>query len=205
MGSSVAVRLGNSEMGEVRHACAFFSGLEEAYRVLLPFIEEGLTRGDKAIHIISPEDEAEHLQRLAGVGIDPVGSRSTGQLELLHTTDVYLSGDRFDKDRMLETFEAIASTNASSNFPMCRIVCNMEWTGDNRSQHEDVIEIEARVNNVWRRHPDVVICAYDLRTLTGDMLIDIMRTHPMVLIGNSLQQNPFFVEPEQFLRERAGH
>jgi hypothetical protein len=39
------------------------------------------------------------------------------------------------------------------------------------------------------------------------MLMDIIRTHPMV-IGGLLQENPFFVPPETFLRElrerRAG-
>jgi hypothetical protein len=28
-----------------------------------------------------------------------------------------------------------------------------------------------------------------------------MRTHPMVIIGGILQHNPFFVPPEEFLRE----
>jgi hypothetical protein len=32
-------------------------------------------------------------------------------------------------------------------------------------------------------------------------VIDIMRTHPMVIIGGILQQNPFFVPPEEFLQE----
>jgi hypothetical protein len=27
-------------------------------------------------------------------------------------------------------------------------------------------------------------------------VIDIMRTHPMVIIGGILQQNPFFVPPD---------
>jgi hypothetical protein len=28
-----------------------------------------------------------------------------------------------------------------------------------------------------------------------------MRTHPMIIIGGSLQQNPFFVPPEEYLSE----
>ena len=28
-----------------------------------------------------------------------------------------------------------------------------------------------------------------------------MRTHPMIVIGGILQENPFFVPPDQFLRE----
>ncbi len=31
--------------------------------------------------------------------------------------------------------------------------------------------------------------------------MDILRTHPMVIIGGILQENPFFVPPDEFLRE----
>lgn len=31
--------------------------------------------------------------------------------------------------------------------------------------------------------------------------MDILRTHPMVIIGGVLQQNPFFVPPDRFLQE----
>ncbi|MDX6289050.1 MAG: hypothetical protein QOH42_849 [Blastocatellia bacterium] len=30
---------------------------------------------------------------------------------------------------------------------------------------------------------------------------DIMRTHPLVIIGGLLRENPFFVPPDQFLNE----
>ena len=33
------------------------------------------------------------------------------------------------------------------------------------------------------------------------MVLDILRTHPMVIIGGILQENPFFVPPDEFLRE----
>lgn len=31
--------------------------------------------------------------------------------------------------------------------------------------------------------------------------MDIMRTHPMVIIGGILQENPFFVPPDEMLQE----
>ena len=31
--------------------------------------------------------------------------------------------------------------------------------------------------------------------------MDILRTHPMVIIGGTLQKNPFWVPPDEFLRE----
>jgi hypothetical protein len=34
--------------------------------------------------------------------------------------------------------------------------------------------------------------------------MDILRTHPMVIIGGILQENPFFVPPDAMLRELRG-
>jgi hypothetical protein len=42
---------------------------------------------------------------------------------------------------------------------------------------------------------------YDLAKFGGNIVVDIMRTHPMVIIGGVLQENPFFVPPNDFLKE----
>jgi hypothetical protein len=40
-----------------------------------------------------------------------------------------------------------------------------------------------------------------LRQFGAEVVMDIMRTHPMVIIGGILQENPFFVPPDEMLRE----
>jgi archaellum biogenesis ATPase FlaH len=42
----------------------FFNSREEQYRVLVPFVRDGLERGKKIVHTIDPERRAEHLERL---------------------------------------------------------------------------------------------------------------------------------------------
>lgn len=192
--------LGHAHLGEVRHVCAFFSSDEEGYRVLLPFIAEGFACGHKAVHVLPAGREAEHLRRLTAAGIDPAAARATGQLELRDSAETYLLDGAFDPERMLASFEAMASGNAGGDFPLSRIVCHMDWAREHSIDHRDLIAFEARVNHVWRRHDDIVICVYDLGMLSGEMVIDIMRTHPLVLIGDVLQENPFFTPPEEFLR-----
>jgi hypothetical protein len=51
------------------------------------------------------------------------------------------------------------------------------------------------------KYDDPLICAYDLSKFSASMIIDVMRTHPVVLIGGVLQENPFFVPPDQLLLE----
>jgi hypothetical protein len=195
------ISLAGSQLGETRHVCAFFNSEEEEYRVLLPFIKDGFECGDKAVHVVNPGQQRDHLERLAAVGIDPDATQQNGQFELRTNTETYLRDGRFDQDRMLEAFDQIASGNAKGGFPLSRIVCRMDWAVEDRSHIDNLVEFESRVNEVWCRHDDAVICTYHLSKFGGDTVMDIMRTHPMVIIGGILQQNPFFVPPEEFLRE----
>ncbi|MEO8524833.1 MAG: MEDS domain-containing protein [Caldimonas sp.] len=197
-----------SQLCKGRHVCAFFNSDDEKYRVLLPFIKDGFACGDKAVHVVNPDQRDDHLQRLTAAGIDAAAAEQSGQLELKTNTETYLRDGRFDPDRMLEVFEQMASGTAEAGFPLARIVCHMDWAADGRSHIDDLVEFESRVNDVWSRHDDAVICVYDLAKFGGDTVVNIMRTHPMIIVGGLLQENPFFVPPEEFLREvrerRAG-
>jgi hypothetical protein len=195
------ISLAGSQLGEVRHVCAFFNSDDEEYRVLLPFIKDGFECGDKAVHVVNPDRRPDHLQRLAGAGIDTAAAQQSGQLEVQINTEVYIRDGRFDQDRMLAAFEQMASGNAKGGFPLSRICCRMDWVDGERSYVDEVVEFESRVNEVWRRHDDAVICTYHLGQFGGDTVVDIMRTHPMIIIGGILYQNPFFVPPEAFLPE----
>jgi hypothetical protein len=190
-----------SLLDQTRHVCAFFNNDEEEYRVLLPFIRDGFQCGHKAIHVVNPAQRQDHLERLTQVGIDSTAALENGQLELRTNIETYLPDGRFDPDRMISAFEELASGNAKAGFPLSRICCRMDWAIDSGSHVDDVIEFESRVNDVWRHHDDAVICTYHLGKFRGDAVIDIMRTHPMVIIGGILQQNPFFVPPDEFLDE----
>ena len=199
------ISLADSHLHEVRHVCAFFASDEEEYRVLLPFIRDGFACGDKAVHVVNPGQRDEHLRRLSASGIDTAAAQESGQLEIQNNTEAYLRDGRFDQERMLATFERMASgSNAAAKFPLSRIVCRMDWVSEDRSRIGEVIEFESRVNEVWARHDDAVICTYHLAMFSGDAVIDIMRTHPMVIIGGTLHQNPFFIPSAEFLHEFRG-
>lgn len=199
--ATAPIPFAGSQLDQTRHVCAFFNSAEEEYRVLLPFIKDGFQCGHKAIHVVNPDQCPDHLRRLVEVGIDPAAAQQSGQLELRTNSDVYLPNGRFDPDRMIAAFEQLASGNSDGRYPLSRICCHMDWSVKNQSHVGDVIEFESRVNDVWLRHEDAVICTYHLGQFRGDEVIDIMRTHPMVIIGGILHQNPFYIPPAEFLQE----
>jgi hypothetical protein len=188
-------------LGQHRHICAFFNGVDEEHRVLRSFIKDGFDSGDKAFHIVDPELQGEHLKRLAESGIDVKRAMGTGQLELRRWQDAYLRGDRFDQDAMLALLEEVLQSGEASGYPFTRLVAHMEWALLDKPGVDDLLEYETRLNYLLPRYDDPVICTYDLSKFGADLVMDIMRTHPVVIIGDVLQENPFFVPPDQFLLE----
>jgi hypothetical protein len=188
-------------LGQHRHICAFFNGVDEEHRVLRSFIKDGFDSGDKAFHIVDPELQGQHLKRLAESGVDVERAMGTGQLELRRWQDAYLRGDRFDQDAMLALLEEALQSGEASGYPFTRLVAHMEWALLDKPGVDDLLEYETRLNYVLPKYDDPVICTYDLSKFRADLVMDIMRTHPVVIIGEVLQENPFFVPPDQFLLE----
>lgn len=184
-----------------QHVCAFFNSKEEEYRVLLPFFKEGFERGERVLQIVDPAQRPAHMQRLAEAGVAVEEAERSGQLDVLRWQDAYLRDGRFDKDGMLELVEQVLSDSRARGFPLTRAVGNMEWSLEERPGVDDIVEYESRLNEVLAKHGDTVLCVYDLTKFNATVVMDILRTHPMVIIGGILQENPFYVPPDELLRE----
>jgi len=196
-----SVQFAGGMLGRHRHICAFFNGIDEEHRVLRSFVKDGFERGDKAFHLVDPELREDHLKRLAEAGINVQGAMGTGQLEVRPWQDAPLRGGRFDQDTWLASFEQVLQSGPAAGYTQTRFLAHMEWALVDLPGVEDLIEFETRVNYVVPKYDDIVICAYDLSKFGARVVMDALRTHPAVIIGGLLQENPFFVPPDQFLLE----
>jgi MEDS: MEthanogen/methylotroph, DcmR Sensory domain len=199
--SDRSVQFAGGTLGLYRHICAFFNGVDEEHRVLGSFIRDGLDGGDRGLHIVDRDLRDDHLNRLAGAGIDVQGALASGQLEVWPWEDAHLRGDRFEADAMLGFVDEVLRANAMAGHPITRIIAHMEWALLDRPGVENLIEYETRANHVLIKYQDPVICTYDLSRFGASVVMDVLRTHPMVIIGGVLQENPFFVPPDEFLLE----
>src|SRR5207244_5958760 len=198
-----SVRFAGGTLGRHRHICAFFNSIDEEHRVLRSFIKDGFDRGEKAFHIVDPDLRDEHLKRLADIDIDVERAMGSGQLEVRLWQDCQFRGGRFDQDAMLALIEEVLQSGPAAGYPLVRFLGHMEWALLDKPSldHLSFIEFETRVNYMLAKYDDPVICAYDLSKFSAKLIVDIIRTHPVVIIGGVLQENPFFVPPDQFLLE----
>jgi hypothetical protein len=172
------------------HICAFFHDVDEEYRVLLPFIGDGFAQGDRACHIVNPARRDDHLRRLAEAGIDVVGAEVSGQLVVLDWMQTYLEGAGFDQDRTLSQLASSRDEGYRLGYARTRYVAHMEWALVKGNQRE-LAAYEA-ISNVAPLTPNVAICVYQISQWDGQLLVNALRTHPLVILGGLLHANPFF-------------
>lgn len=200
--SLAPITFAGSSLGAHRHVCAFFDSADDEYRVMTPFIRDGLMRGDRAIHYVTGRSD-DHVGRLYRGGIDVDSARSHGQLQILRSEDMYMPDGVFNGTRMLASVEKVLNEAPKLGYKMTRLWAHAEFVTADTTSAYAFIEYEARLNYVLPRYSDPVICVYDLAKTSMGVAFDVLRTHPVVIIGDVLMENPCFIPPDLFLSELA--
>jgi hypothetical protein len=193
--------LAGTRLDPFYHVCAFFNSRDEEYEVLCPFFREGIDGGEKAIHIVNPALVDDHLRRLTAHGIDAARCLACSQLQVLPWDEAYLDRGAFDQDRMLATVQAAFDQGRADGFSRLRIMGNMGWAFAGTPGEEQLIEYEARVNEVLTRNRQPAICVYDIANLSGTLMMDILRSHPLTLVNGVVHENPFYTPADVLLPE----
>ena len=194
------VTLAGVSLGDHRHVCAFFNSADDEYRVMTPFIQEGLTRGDRAVHFVAGDSD-DHVRRLRRGGIDVDTAQSQRQLEILRSEDIYQPDGTFNGSRMLDSVQGLLSETPALGFGLTRLWAHAEFICAAGTSALEFIEYETRLNYILPRYADPVVCVYDLAKTSAGVAFDVLRIHPVVIVGDVLQDNPYFVAPDLLLGE----
>lgn len=194
------VTFAGGTLDKYRHVCAFIgrSGTDDA--VFDSFARQALDGEDRLLYIVNPADTAAPVNRLRQLGYDAGRLLEHHRCEVRTWADTYLRGGHFDEASMLRLLDDLLVQQPS---PRVRLTCDMGWAAGRADLADDLIDFEAKANFIHADHPHIVICCYDTSLFDGSFVIDILRTHPMVLVGGMLQENPFFVPPDDFLSARG--
>jgi len=66
---------------------------------------------------------------------------------------------------------------------------------------EEVVELENGATLLGHRYPCVIVCMYDVNTVSGRLLLNAgFGTHPLAVCGHALKQNAYFAPREEGAR-----
>jgi hypothetical protein len=174
------------------HICAIFDSHVQQMEVMAPFVAAGL-RAEQRCAWIAPGDSTEALrQALGDMGGDLPTLEASGQLLLLSEVDFYLREGVFDPDRTLDLLQALLENNQREGYPTMRLATDVSWLCCGRIEAQAWENFESRLTEQVSERPMVMVCQYDRRQVTGDMIVAALRTHPAVILGDTFRSNPFY-------------
>jgi DNA-binding CsgD family transcriptional regulator len=179
------------------HFCALYSRPAERDRLLFSFLGEGLRNGDKCLCLI--DDVEPTLVRDRAVGqLGPGNSRRSAQLEVESASDAYLRSGEFSLGDMLGFLTESVDAAIGDDFHLVRVAGEMSWVLPGPPGWHDLFRYESALNHAVEEMPALLMCLYDLQKFGADMLVEVLFTHPTVLLDRTVIDNPNYVQPTEY-------
>jgi MEDS: MEthanogen/methylotroph, DcmR Sensory domain len=201
MRNSIALGINGLSIPAGTHICTFFRGIPERDQILVPFLVEGLRAGQKCTCIIDDEVDAVRTTLAAATGLP--AEAGSHHLDIRSSKETYLRRGTFSTQKMLDFWdESVGSALSEEGFQFVRSAGETTWTLKELPDMNDFLTYEAELNRILPRYPQVILCLYDLDHFGGEILVDILKTHPKVLFGGTVLENLYYLEPDEFLASR---
>lgn len=195
------ITLAGRKLQSPGHICAFFDSREQEYDVLSPYYMEGLQEGEEVVTIVDAHRHGDHCRRMEQHGVPVKDAMTANQLRVLTAEDTYTLGGRFEGQRMYDLLQH-ALANAKRHGRKVRTSGVMDWSAHGEVPGaEELMGYEAKVNVLVPIYDCTLLCVYDLEKVSGQMMMDILTTHPYVLHRRRILENPYYVQPLEILKE----
>ena len=175
--------------------CGFYYSPEERDAMLLPYLREGLQRGDKCVAVVDSSRPEEVIAHIPGAD-EAVAS---GQFEVYHSDETYLQTGSFKPELTIDFWEVRAKQLVDEGeFDFIRLTGELSWLDRSDTPREDIVRYESWADNFVSRYPMTILCLYDLRRMGSSVMMDLLATHPKLLLGGLLLENPHHMSSDDF-------
>ena len=177
------------------HLCCLYETEEERRMLLMPFLCQGLERGEKVLYVVDaclPETILGYLREPStgsGQALDVEPYLARGQLAILTCDDTYMRHGVFDPEGMITLLQAETERALAEGYRALRGSSEMTWALRGLPGSERLIEYEARLNDFLPGSQCLVICQYDRRHFGPEVLVDVLRIHPIRVVGTVRYDN----------------
>ena len=183
------------------HILQLYNKVSEISGVTARLIEVGLASSEKCLFAGSPTSCAEVEQGLTKAGVDVAAAQEAGQLVFLSERDTLLVGKHFDPYHLLSTHQTFIAQALREGWKAVRISMDMSWLTNEIATPEQVLKYEAASDAVFtfQNAPIIALMHYDYSKLPGALVVEMLKLHPIAVVGKFIKRNPYYLNSEQYL------
>ncbi len=167
------------------HQALLYETADQFLSSAVPFVSEGLSRGD-AVIAVTTDANAELLRRNLNGGGDSV---------------TFIEASRW-YDAPGRTLAAYHRQVDRLQQETLRVIGEPIWVGLDALETSEWGRYESIVNVSLAAAPAWIICGYDRRSLPTAVLDDALRTHPELAVGVESRPSTTYADPSAYYAER---
>jgi signal transduction histidine kinase len=192
MSVELELELRNLKLGD--HACLLFDSAASEWAHIVPYVKEGLSRGERCHLIVADADQrATAMRMLSAAGVNSELEVQRRALTFaLEEPEMFAPG-RFDPRARLGALEARVNRALAEGFsglrqrggvPPGAVVDERTW-----------LEYECLLNDVCRSWKVVALCCHDLKRSSPRFLREVLRVHRKAWLGPLVCPNTYYEPP----------
>lgn len=184
------------------HFCGLYETQDERDEIMFGFLAGGLRRKELLVCCPDGNDRDHALGKVCSrcPGTEPPAPSS---FRLFEPASLYYPSGSFSPRDMLKAHDDIWAENLAHGASNARGTAEMGWAMARIPGIENLMAYESMLNNfIWGK-AWISICLYDVSRFPGSTVMKVLQTHPFVITGGGIFENPYFVHPEKWLAEHA--
>lgn len=186
------------------HFAGLYETEEEKDRIIFGFLSQGDLDGD--LQLYCPDEVPEEKFKADFSKQCPHCAKhleDDSKFQFIGTKEFYYPEGKFspwEMDNNLNSFYEDSQKNGRINI---RASAEMTWAMEAVTGIEHLMAYESRLNYFIPGKPWISICLYNITKFSGAVIMDVLRTHPFTINGGVITKNPYFQNPDDFLKENA--
>ena len=185
---------------EGTHICYIYNDDKERNRIMSKFLNQGLNEKEKVLYFVDTVSTEVFEDSMSELGLDIQSSKK--DFALSDAGPTYCPDGPFCGDRMINFLGDFYDDAIENGYTGVRGSGEMSWSlVDGITKTEELLRYEAEINNAVKTRPITAICQYDARKFDGNTIMDVLSVHPAMIVRGQIVKNPYYVEPEIFLKE----
>ena len=173
------------------HTCLLYEDLNEQKGVVLPFIRDGLRKGEYCLFVTSERSIDDWSLEFQAFGIDVKAEIAKGALTIAKGEDLRQPAEFNSIVKARELWRLVEAKLAG--YKSVRIIGDAEWALIEPSLTSDQLcHWEATADLLYKGEAVTTICMYDLHRHSPSDIRAALRTHTGALVAGKRYANPFY-------------
>lgn len=186
------------------HLAGLYETEKERDEILFGYFNQGLKEGDLPFYCPAERSMKDFKIKFSNCYPEHKDKlENKNKMALYPVQELYYPEGTFSPwimDKGLNEFYQNSQKNGRRNV---RATAEMVWALKAIPGKEHLMAYESRLNYFIPGKPWISICLYNITKFTGDVIMDVLKTHPFTLNGGIITQNPYYVDPDEYLQKHA--